>query len=397
MALRYGADAVYLSGQRFGMRAASGNFGIDELQIAAELCREHGARLYAACNTVMHGDDIKALPPFLEQLQSAGVDALIVSDLGAMALAKKYAPGLKCHVSTQAGVTNAESARAFFDLGATRVILARELTLGEIREIRDNTPGELEIETFVHGSMCMGFSGRCLLSNYLTGRDANRGACAQPCRWKYHLVEEKRPGEMQEITEDGGTFLLNSRDLCMIDHVPELMEAGIDSFKIEGRQKSFYYAAVITNAYRQAIDAAVKGEALVPAWLNEVNKVSHRQYSTGFYFDAGGPGQYYEDAMYFSECDVVAVVEACDEDGLADLTQRNYFFQGDRLELLTPDDEPVSFVAELIYDAEGGMLDAVKHPMMPFRMKLPKTAPRYSIVRKSRTGAENGLIRLKRN
>ena len=387
MALRYGADAVYLSGNRFGMRAAAGNFSLDELKTAAELCRAHSARLYAACNMVMHGDDIKALPPFLEQLQSIGADAVIVSDLGAMALAKKYAPKLKLHVSTQAGVTNAESARAFFDFGASRVILARELRLGEIVEIRENTPEELEIETFVHGSMCMGFSGRCLLSNYLAGRDANKGACAQPCRWKYHLVEERRPGEMLEITEDGGTFLLNSRDLCMIDHVTELMEAGINSFKIEGRQKSFYYAAVITNAYRKAIDAAEKGEPLDPVWLNEVNKVSHRQYSTGFYFDANGPGQYYKDAIYFSDCDVVAMVEACDEEGIADLTQRNYFFKGDRLELLTPDGAPVSFIAELIYDAEGGLLDAVKHPMMPFRMKLPKNAPRYSLVRKSRKGA----------
>jgi putative protease len=208
MALRYGADAVYLSGRRFGMRAAAGNFGDDELPRAAALCREFGARVYVACNTVMRGDDIRALPPFLERLQALGADAAIVTDIGAMRLARRYAPKLKLHVSTQAGVANAESAGAFFDLGASRVILARELTLREIRELREKAPKELELEAFVHGSMCMAFSGRCLLSDYLTGRDANRGECAQPCRWKYHLIEDKRPGERFEITEDGGAYLM---------------------------------------------------------------------------------------------------------------------------------------------------------------------------------------------
>ncbi len=384
MALRYGADAVYLSGRQFGMRAGADNFSHEELKKAAALCSAYGAGLYVACNTVMHGEDIKALPPFLEQLQDIGADAVIVTDIGAMALARRHAPKLKLHVSTQAGVANAESAGAFFDMGASRVILARELTLGEIREIREKTPPGLELEAFVHGSMCMAFSGRCLLSNYLTGRDANKGACAQPCRWKYHLIEEKRPGEQIEITEDGGTFLLNSRDLCMIGHVPELMDAGIDSFKIEGRQKSSYYAAVVTNAYRRAIDAGVCGDKLSRVWLDEVNKVSHREYSTGFYFDAEGPGQYYEDAMYFSDCDVVAVVEDCDNDGNAVLTQRNYFLKGAALELLTPDDAPVKFTAERIYDDGGLELDAVMHPMMTFKMKLPARAPKLSIVRKQR-------------
>jgi putative protease len=391
MALRYGADAVYLSGRRFGMRAAAGNFGDDELFRAAALCRESGARLYVACNAVMRGDDILALPPFLERLQEIGADAVIVADIGAMRLAKRHAPKLRLHVSTQAGVANAESAGAFFDLGASRIILARELTLREIRQLRGNAPRELELEAFVHGSMCMAFSGRCLLSNYLTGRDANRGECAQPCRWKYRLIEEKRPGEMFELTEDGGTFLLNSRDLCMIGHIPELMEAGIDSLKIEGRQKSFYYAAVVTNAYRHAIDSAARGEKPGRVWLDEVNKVSHRAYSTGFYFDEKGPGQCYDDAMYASDCDVVAVVEDCDADGTAALTQRNYFNKGDMLELLMPDGEPVSFAAGLIYDAGGAPLDAVMHPMMPFRMKLPEKAPRYSIVRKKRKGALYGF------
>ena len=382
MALRYGADAVYLSGPRFGMRAAAGNFDDEALEEAVSRCRESGVRLYVACNAVMHGEDIKMLPPFLERLQDIGADAVIVADVGALTLAKKYAPDVKIHVSTQAGIANAASARAFYDLGATRAILARELTLGEIREIREETPKELELETFVHGSMCVAFSGRCLLSNYLIGRDANQGACAQPCRWKYHLVEERRPGELFELTEDAGTFLLNSRDLCLIEHIPELMDAGIDSFKIEGRQKSFYYAAVITNAYRHAVDAAVRGEKLSPVWLGEVYKVSHRDYSTGFYYDAEGPGQYYEDAMYFSECDVIAVVESSDDEGCAVLTQRNYFYRGDTLELLMPEGEPLSFTAAEIHDIEGAELDAVMHPMMPFKMKLPVKAPQYSILRK---------------
>lgn len=382
MALTYGADAVYLSGTQFGMRAAASNFNLEDMARAVTLCKERGVRVYVACNMVMHGDDIRALPPFLESLQELGANAVIVSDMGALTLAKQYAPKLDRHISTQAGITNAVSAGALFDLGASRVILAREMTLREIREIRDNTPKELELEAFVHGSMCMAFSGRCLLSNYLAGRDANQGACAQPCRWKYHLIEERRPDEQLEISEDNGTFIFNSRDLCMIEHIQELLDAGISSLKIEGRMKSAYYAAVITNAYRHAVDAAVSKEPLSPVWLSEVNMVSHRAYSTGFYFDENGPGQYYKDAMYFSDCVVVAVVESCDEDGNAILTQRNKFFRGDMLELLMPDSEPVSFTADLIRDAQGAEIDATPHPMMEIKLKLPVKAPKLALVRK---------------
>lgn len=384
MALSYGADAVYLSGRRFGMRASAGNFGPEELKAAGRLCRQYGAAMYVACNTVMRGDDIKALPPFLESLQEAGAHAVIVSDLGALALVKKHAPGLGVHISTQAGVTNAESARLLYELGASRVILARELTLNEIADIRRRTPPDLELEVFVHGAMCVSFSGRCLLSNYLTGRDANAGACAQPCRWKYHLVEEKRPGEYLEIVEDGGAFIFNSRDLCMIDHIPALLEAGVDSLKIEGRQKSFYYAAVVTNAYRQAVDAAARGLPLDRRWAEEVNKVSHRPYSTGFYFDKNGPGQYYQDGMYFSDADVVAVVEDCEEDGSALLTQRNKFSRGDTLELVMPGRLPIPFVAGELRDETGAEIDATPHPMMVFRLVLPVRAPKYALVRKPR-------------
>ena len=235
---------------------------------------------------------------------------------------------------------------------------------------------------FVHGAMCVSFSGRCLLSNYLTGRDANRGQCAQPCRWKYHLVEEKRPGEYFEISEDGGTHIMNSRDMCMIEHIPELIDAGIDSFKIEGRMKSSYYAAVVTNAYRHAIDAAVTGAPLDPLWVEEVNKVSHRPYTTGFYF--GEPGQYYHDATYFTDADVAAVVEDCDADGNAVLYQRNKFYRGDELELLTTDAAPVKFTVEHMYNSEGEEIDDTRHAMMEIHMRLPRYAERYSIVRKCR-------------
>lgn len=387
MALTYGADAVYLAGQRFGMRAAAGNFSDAELEKAVALSHAHGAKVYVTCNTIMRSGDMRLLPAFLERLETLRVDAVIVADVGALMLAKKYAPSLGVHISTQAGIMNDVSARAYFDLGATRAVLARELTLQEISGIRDRTPSALELEAFVHGSMCVSFSGRCLLSNYLTGRDANNGECAQPCRWKYHLVEEKRPGELHEITEDGGTFIMNSRDLCMIEHLPALIAAGVGSFKIEGRMKSAYYAAVVTNAYRHALDAAEKGEPLPAVWRDEVNKVSHREYSTGFYLNADGPGQYYKDAMYFSDCDVAAVVDSCDDGGNAVLTQRNKFSRGDALELLMPGSEPIPFAAAVIRNEEGLDIEATPHPMMVFQMKLPVKAPKYSVVRKMKRQA----------
>jgi putative protease len=389
MALTFGADAVYLAGTRFGMRAGAGNFGDDGLKKAVTLCRSRGVKLYVACNTILRGDDTRALPAYLERLQELGADAVIVTDLGAFTLAKKYAPKLKLHVSTQAGIMNAESAGAFFDMGASRVILARELTLKEISEIRRSTPETLELEAFVHGSMCVAFSGRCLLSDYMAGRQANAGECAQPCRWKYYLTEAKRPGEMLEISEDGGTYIFNSRDLCMIDHLRPLLEAGITSFKIEGRTKSAYYAAAVTNAYRHALDAARLGAPPARVWSEEVYKVSHREYSTGFYFGKEGPGQYYRDSAYFTDCDIAAVVEECGDNKEAVLTMRNRFGTGDVLELLTPYREPLTFTAGELRDAEGLAIAEAVHPMMVVRMRLPETAPRYSILRKIRQTAHD--------
>lgn len=333
MALHYGADAVYLAGKRFGMRAAAGNFSMDELARACEMAHYKGAQVHLTCNTLPREDEIKALPDFLIEAKNAGVDAFIIADLGVMKAAEKYAPDVQRHVSTQLGVINSATARVLYDMGASRVVLARETPMRDIYEIRANTPKELEIEAFVHGAMCVSFSGRCLLSNYLTGRDANRGECAQPCRWKYRLVEEKRPGEYFDITEDNGTYIMNSRDMCMIDHIPELIDAGVTSFKIEGRMKSAYYAAAVTNAYRHAIDCALKGEELPQIWRDEVDKLSHRPYCTGFYY--GDPGQHYSETSYYSDAEICAVVEQCDDDGNAVLTQRNRFRLGDELELMT--------------------------------------------------------------
>ena len=380
MALHYGADAVYLAGTQFGMRASAGNFTFDEMKKAAELAHAKGTAVHMTCNTLPREAELKQLPAFLEQAQDAGIDALIIADLGVMDFAAKYAPKVSRHVSTQLGVINSATANVLYNMGADRVVLARETPMKDIYEIRANTPKELEIEAFVHGAMCVSFSGRCLLSNYLTGRDANRGACAQPCRWKYHLVEEKRPGEYFEITEDKGTHIMNSRDMCMIEHIPELIDAGVSSFKIEGRMKSAYYAAAVTNAYRHAIDCAVRGEELPQVWLDEVNKVSHRPYCTGFYY--GDPGQHYAEASYYSDAEVCAVVEECDDDGNAVLTQRNRFCVGDTVELMTNDREPIEFKVESLADEKGEAITATPHAMMRFKMKLPYKCSALSILRR---------------
>lgn len=381
MAVTYGADAVYLAGSDFGMRAFAGNFTPDQLREAVAFCHARGVKVHVTCNTMPRNDEVSRLPAWLELIADAGVDAVIMADLGVFALAGKHAPGLKRHVSTQAGVTNYEVARAWHDLGADRVILARELSLEEVAELRAKTPRELEIEAFVHGAMCVSYSGRCLLSNYMTGRDAQRGACAQPCRYKYALMEEKRPGEYFPVYEENGeTFIMNSRDMCMIDHIPELMEAGVDSLKIEGRAKSAYYAAVITSAYRHAVDAAQAGVPLSPVWRDEVEKVSHRHYSTGFWF--GQPGQFTEDARYIRDYQVCAVVESCAPDGRAVCSLRNKFRAGDTLELIGPGLEPVSFQVPVMADADGFPLEEPRTPQMKFTLQLPYPAPALSLLRR---------------
>lgn len=392
MALAYGADAVYLAGNTFGMRSFAGNFSPEELRRAAKLCRERGVDLHVTCNTMPRNDEMARLPQWLELLEEAGVTAVILADVGVLALAKRYAPSVKIHISTQASIVNYQTATAWHDLGADRVILARELSLDEIAEIRAKTPNDLEIETFGHGAMCVSYSGRCLLSNYMTGRDANRGACAQPCRYQYALVEEKRPGEYFPVYEDEkGTYIMNSRDMCMIDHLPELLAAGITSLKIEGRTKSAYYVGAVTNAYRHALDDAVAGRPLDPVWQREVLQISHRPYSTGFYF--GQPGQYTANSAYFAGAEVCAVVEGTAADGRAVLTQRNKFAVGDTLELVTNTAPPVTFTAQDLRDADGLPLESVPHPMQRFTMPLPCKAAPLSLVRR-KLPAETVDIRL---
>ena len=381
MAIAYGADAVYLAGTTFGMRAFAGNFDEKSIYDAARLCREAGVRSHVTINTMPRGGEMRELPAWLETLQDAGVDAVIVADLGAFRLAQKYAPGLEKHISTQASVSNAVTAGAWYDLGAKRVILARELSLSEVADIRANTPQALEIEAFVHGAMCVSYSGRCLLSNYMTGRDASRGACAQPCRYQYALMEEKRPGEYFPVFEDeSGSYIMNSRDMCMIDHVGELMDVGLNSFKIEGRAKSAYYAAIVTGAYRHAIDAAFAGRPLEQMWREEVEKVSHRHYSTGFWF--GQPGQFTADARYIRDWQVCAIVEDCDSSGLATCSLRNKFSAGDEIEVVGPNTAPVAFAAPSMTDGEGQCLDTVKTPQMKFTIQLPHAVPPLSILRR---------------
>lgn len=380
MAVLYGADAVYLAGTDFGMRAFAGNFTPEELPVAVAFAHRHGVRVHCTINTMPRNEEIARLPEHLERLADAGVDALIVADLGAFTMAGKYAPRCQRHISTQASICNYETARAWYDLGASRVILARELSLDEIRTIREKTPEDLEIEAFVHGAMCVSYSGRCLLSNYMTGRDSSRGACAQPCRYQYALMEEKRPGEYFPIEEDAqGTYILNSRDMCMIDHLDDLMDAGLSSLKIEGRAKSAYYAAIITGAYRHCLDAASEGRALPQAWRDEVEHVSHRPYSTGFYY--GEPGQYYNNSRYVREWQVVALVTDCDVEGNATLSLRNKFRVGDTVELVGPDTAPFSMVVPPMVDAEGAPLEEPRTPQMVFRMKLPRSVPAYTLVR----------------
>lgn len=380
MAVLYGADAVYLAGTSFGMRSFAGNFSPEALPEAVRFAHEHGVKVHVTVNTMPRSGELAALPAHLALLNESGVDALIIADLGVFCMAEKYAPRCERHVSTQVSIANYACASAWYDLGAKRVVLARELSLEEIRTIRENTPRELEIETFAHGAMCVSYSGRCLLSNYMTGRDSNRGACAQPCRYQYALMEEKRPGEYFPVFEDEkGTYIMNSRDMCMIDHLDDLMDAGVDCIKIEGRAKSAYYAAIVTGAYRHALDAVAAGRQPDPVWRDEVEHVSHRRYSTGFFY--GQPGQYYQSSRYIRQWQVCAIVTECDEQGNAVLSLRNKFAAGDSVELVGPDFRPMAFEVPMMQDMDGVPLEQPRTPQMLFHMKLPCRVPAYSILR----------------
>lgn len=385
-ALDFGADAVYLAGQMFGMRTAPSNFTREELQTAVALAHVRGVRVYITCNTVPRNKEIDLLPDYLAFLQAAGVDALIVTDLGVIDLAKRYAPKVELHVSTQAGITNYAAANAFYQLGAKRVVLARETTMEEIAEIRAKTPKDLEIEAFVHGAMCMSFSGRCLLSNYMAGRDANRGACAQPCRWKYALVEEKRPGQYMPIYQKGeGSYILNSKDMCMVRHLPELLRAGVTSLKIEGRAKSSYYVAVTTNAYRWALDELEQHpDTPVSPWIvEELDKISHRPYSTGFYL-GGEPGQETVQGGYVRNYEVIAVCEDY-HDGIAILSQRNRFFRGETADVLEVGEQPFDLPLDELFDQDGQPIESAPHATMTVLLKTERPLKRGAILRHRRT------------
>ena len=380
MAVLYGADAVYLAGTSFGMRSFAGNFSDEELPRAVRFAHEHGVKVHATVNTMPRWDEAEQLPAHLEKLDAAGVDALILADLGAFTLAGKYAPRCQRHISTQQSVANHVCAQAWYDLGASRVVLAREVSLTEIAAIRQRVSPQLELEAFCHGAMCVSYSGRCLLSNYMTGRDSNRGECAQPCRYQYALMEEKRPGEYFPVFEDEkGTYIMNSRDMCMIDHLEDLMAAGVDCLKIEGRAKSAYYAAIVTGVYRHCLDAVAAGEPLDPVWRDEVEHISHRHYSTGFFY--GQPGQYYEDARYLRDWQICAVVTDCTPDGVATMSLRNKFAAGDTVEIVGPDTKPFTITVPAMRGPEGEVLLEPKTPQMTFTMELPQAVPPMSFIR----------------
>lgn len=389
-AVEYGADAVYLGSDRFGMRTAAASFGGDELKKACDYAHSRGVKIYLTCNTVPRNNELDELPDFVEYASACGVDAFIITDIGVLKIVKKYAPNIDIHISTQAGITNYAAANAFYELGANRIVTARELSLEEIAEMRIKTPKELEIECFVHGAMCVSFSGRCLLSNYLTGRDSNRGDCAQPCRWKYSLLEEKRPGEYFPVRQDeSGTYIMNSKDMCLIEHIPELAEAGINSFKIEGRAKSAYYTASVVNAYRSALDGYFacdfSRDYKPEQWiLDEPRKMSNRQYCTGFYF--GSPSEdasIFYDGGYVREWDVAAVAEKY-ENGRIYASQRNRFFEGDELEIMIKGVEPVRVTVKDLRNGEGESVESAPHPMMKLSFECPREIPVGAYLRMQR-------------
>ena len=387
-AIIYGADAVYIGGEAYSLRAMADNFDDAAMKEALEFAHSRGKKIYVTINIFPHNGDLAGIPAYAKKLYDFGVDAVIVSDLGAFSMIREAAPKLHIHISTQANNTNYMSATVWRNMGATRVVLARELSLKEIKEIREKTPEDLELEAFVHGAMCMSYSGRCLLSNYMTGRDANRGACAHPCRYKYYLVEEKRPGEYFEIREDErGSYIMNSMDLCMIEHIPEVIESGITSLKIEGRMKSSYYVATVVKAYRQAVDAYLADKEnyrFDPEWLTEVSKASHREFSTGFYF--GKPQkQIYENSSYIRTHDIVGIVKDYNpETGEATIEQRNKVLKGEEVEILTPDEKSYSIKLENLWDEEGQEIDSAPHPQMIYKIRVKRSLKPFDMLVKEK-------------
>ncbi len=386
-ALEFGADAVYLGAKSLGMRTAPQNFSWDELEQACALVHSRGKKLYLTCNILPRNADIPSYPAFLANAEAAGVDALILSDLGLLEAAKRHAPHTEIHISTQAGVTNYESALALYRLGARRFVPARELHLEELAQMKAKLPQDAQLECFVHGAMCVCFSGRCLISSYLTGRSANAGDCTQPCRWNYSLVEETRPGQYFPLfEEDGGSYLLNAQDLCMISHLPELLAAGIDSLKIEGRAKSEYYTAVVTNSYRCALDglAACENPAQYQPepWIRaELDKISHRPYCTGFFF--ADAAMIHEGGGYERAWELAAIAESW-EDGVLTVRQRNRFFEGEMLEVFLPGQKPAQITVRGLCDLDGSPLTNAPNPMRLFRFCCETPIPSGAILRREK-------------
>ena len=377
VACRYGADAVYLGGQQYSLRAGAKNFDNAQMAECVTYAHDHGKKVYVATNIFAHNRDFDDMPSFLKMLEELSVDGVIVSDAGVLHMVQRYAPGLNIHISTQANTTNYYAAGFWHKMGAGRVILARELSLREIREVHDNTPG-LEVEVFVHGAMCIAYSGRCLLSHTLTGRCANMGACAQPCRWKYHLMEETRPGEYMPVCEDKrGTYIYNAKDLCMIEHIPSLVDTGAVSFKIEGRMKSPYYVGTVVKAYRQAIDDYFDDPDLykgrVAYYLEEIQKCSHRAYSTGFYFEDDKSTQQMDDASaYIRTYDFVGMILKYDHSrGMALVEQRNKMQLGDEIEILRAKGENIALRLTVMCDEEGSPIESAPHPQQRIWVCMP--------------------------
>lgn len=392
MALLYGADAVYLGGKSFGLRAFGGNFSRQELAEAMAFAHNLGKRVYVTVNIFPHNSDLAALPNYLQFLEEIQADGILVADLGVFSMAKRYAPGVELHVSTQANSTNWAAVNAWAELGASRVVLARELSMHEISEIRRRCPVELEM--FVHGAMCISYSGRCLMSNYLAERDANRGSCAQPCRWNYALMEEKRPGQYFPVVEDErGTYIFNSKDMCLLPYLPDVLTSGVDSLKIEGRMKSVHYAASVVKAYREAIDsyfADPDAFCVRQAWLEELDKVSHRAYTTGFYY--GRPterNQIYGTSSYIQTSDFVGLVLAYEEKtGLAVVEQRNNMKLGQEIEVFQPKLPGYRQVLARMYDAEGTAIDVAPHPQQIVKIPMEQPVEPYAILRRDVEGVE---------
>lgn len=392
-AFLYGADAVYIGGEEFSLRVAAENFTLDEMKEGIAFAHQRGGKVYLTANIIPHNEDIDAYEKYLLEVKDLGLDGVILSDLGMFQVTRELAPELEIHVSTQANNVNYKSARMWHQMGAKRVILAREMSLREITEIRKRVPEELELEAFVHGAMCISYSGRCLLSNYMAGRDGNQGNCAHPCRWKYHLMEEQRPGEYMPVFEnERGTFIYNSKDLCMIEHMDKLIESGLSSFKIEGRVKSEYYVATVVRAYRQAIDAYFEDPehyTVNPEWLEEIKKVSHRDYTTGFYF--GKPGateQNYATSSYIRDYEMVGIVVGYNpETKLAEVIQKNRFFKGGTVEFVRPVGKFFSQIVTELYDENGVPLEVANRPQSKVFVKTEEPVEVDTFLRHERVSS----------